>query len=116
MSSELLLNKADSISADFPFIITGDFNMIHSSKGYSMLTGPRESVPLLIDTYAVSDKKHTGPAYTYNGFSDKTRAGRIDYVFVRNGMPVREHRTFIRKERGAYISDHWPVMARVALR
>ena len=116
MSSELLLNKSDSISADFPFIITGDFNMIHSSLGYSILTRPRESVPLLIDTYAVSDKKHTGPAYTFNGFSDKTRAGRIDYIFVRNGMPVREHRTFIRKEHGVYISDHWPVMARVALR
>ena len=90
--------------------------MLISSEGYRILTGPRESIPLLFDTYAVSDKKHTGPAYTYNGFSDKTRAGRIDYIFVRNGMPVREHRTFIRKERGIYISDHWPVMARISLR
>ncbi|HUV00783.1 MAG TPA: endonuclease/exonuclease/phosphatase family protein [Bacteroidales bacterium] len=116
MSSELLLNKVDSIASGFPFVITGDFNMLHSSTGYDILTGPRESVPLLIDTYAVSEKRHTGPAYTFNGFSEKASAGRIDYIFVRNGMRVLEHRTFIKKEHGIYISDHWPVMAVVSTR
>ena len=53
MSSGLLLNKVDSIAAGFPFVITGDFNMLISSKGYEILTGPYESVPLLSDTYAV---------------------------------------------------------------
>lgn len=115
LSSELLLNKVDSIASSFPFIITGDFNMLISSKGYEILTGPYESVPLLIDTYAVSEKRPTGPAYTYNGFSDSTSSGRIDYIFVRNGMEVFEQRTFIKKEHGIYISDHWPVLAKVSL-
>jgi endonuclease/exonuclease/phosphatase family metal-dependent hydrolase len=116
MSSGLLLDQVDSIAADFPFVITGDLNMLISAKGYEILTGPYESVPLCNDTYAVSEKRPWGPAYTFNGFSESTSSGRIDYIFVRNGMNVLEHRTFIKKEHGVYISDHWPVMATVSLK
>jgi len=116
MSSGLLLDKVDSIASSFPFVITGDLNMLISSKGYEILTGPYESVPLLTDTYAVSEKRPLGPAYTFNGFSESTSSGRIDYIFVRNGMKVLEHKTFIRKEHGIYISDHWPVMATVSFK
>jgi endonuclease/exonuclease/phosphatase family metal-dependent hydrolase len=116
MSAGLLLDKVDSIAAGFPFVITGDFNMLISARGYEILTGPYESVPLLSDAYAVSEKRPTGPAYTFNGFSENTSSGRIDYIFVRNGMKVLEHRTFIKKEHGIYISDHWPVMATVSIK
>jgi endonuclease/exonuclease/phosphatase family metal-dependent hydrolase len=116
MSSELLLNKVDSIASGFPFVITGDLNMLISDKGYEILTGPYESVPLLRDTYAVTEKRPVGPAYTFNGFAENKSSGRVDYVFVRNGMKVLEHRTFIKKEHGIYISDHWPVMATVSLK
>jgi len=115
MSSGLLMNKVDSIADGFPFIITGDFNMLFSSKGYQILTGPYESVPLLSDSYAITEKRPIGPAYTFNGFSDSTSAGRIDYVFVRFGLKVLEHRTYIRKEHAIYISDHWPVMATISI-
>lgn len=116
MSSELLLNKVDSIASGFPFVITGNLNMLISDIGYEILTGPYESVPLLSDTYAVSEKRPVGPAYTFNGFSENKKAGRIDYIFVRNEMKVLDHRTFIKKEHGIYISDHWPVMATVSLK
>lgn len=114
-SSSLLLGRADSISDGFPFIITGDFNMLPTSKGYQILTGPAESVPLMKDSYGISEKKPGGPGYTYNGYSDKEGSGRIDYVFVKNGMKVLDHRTFIKKERGVFISDHWPVQAIVRI-
>jgi endonuclease/exonuclease/phosphatase family metal-dependent hydrolase len=116
MSAEMLLNKIDTIAAGFPFIVTGDFNMDISSKGYELLTGPHESVPLLSDSYKISEKRHMGPAYTFNGFSDKASGGRIDFIFVKNGMRVIENRTFIKKEHGIYISDHWPVMAVLSLK
>jgi endonuclease/exonuclease/phosphatase family metal-dependent hydrolase len=116
MSSGLLLNKVDSIASGFPFVITGDLNMLISDKGYEILTGPYESVPLLSDTYAVTEKRPVGPAYTFNGFAENKSSGRVDYIFVRNGMKVLDHRTFIRKEHGIYISDHWPVMARISLK
>lgn len=115
-SSSLLIEKVDSIAEGFPFVITGDLNMLISARGYEILTGPHESVPLLSDTYAVSKRRHIGPAYTFNGFSDNTSAGRIDYIFVRNGMEVLENRTIIKKEHGVFISDHWPVVAVISLK
>jgi endonuclease/exonuclease/phosphatase family metal-dependent hydrolase len=115
-SSGLLLYKADSIASGFPFVITGDFNMLPSSKGYEILTGPFESVPLLKDSYVISEENPDGPVYTYNGFSDKPGAGRIDYIFVRDGMKVLIHNTIIKKDRGIYISDHWPVLTMVTLK
>lgn len=115
MSSRILLNSIDSISGGFPFIVTGDFNMLPTSRGYSILTGPSESVPLLEDSYFISDKTPGGPQYTFNGFSDKQGSGRIDYIFVKPGLKVLEHNTIIRKENGVYISDHWPVQTVVSL-
>jgi len=116
MSSIMLLNKVDTIASGFPFIITGDFNMLPTSKGYEILTGPAESIPLLQDSYEISEKRPYGPEYTFNSFSDMGGSGRIDYIFVKEGMKVLDHRTTIKKERGVYISDHWPVEAIVRLR
>lgn len=115
-SSLLLLTKADSIATGFPIIITGDLNMLPSSEGYSILTGPFESVPLLKDTYEIAETNPKGPVYTFNGFSDKPGSGRIDYIFVRNGMKVLSHNTLIKKEKGIFISDHWPVTATVSIK
>jgi endonuclease/exonuclease/phosphatase family metal-dependent hydrolase len=116
MSSKILLREVEKISEDFPFIITGDFNMLPNSAGYSILTGPDESVPAIKDSYLISEKKPYGPAYTFNSFSDKPGTGRIDYIFVKNGMKVLDHRTLIRKEHGIFISDHWPVEATVSMK
>lgn len=114
MSARLLLFKVDSIAKGFPFIVTGDFNSKTASAAYKILTGPAESAPLLSDSYFITEKKPGGPHYTFNGFSDKGE-GRIDYVFVRPGMRVLEHKTVAKKERKVYISDHWPVEALVKL-
>ena len=115
MSSKLLLGKVDTIASGFPFIITGDFNMHPDSKGYAILTGPAESVPLLRDSFVISEKNPDGPLATTNGFTDEKRPGRIDYIFVKDGLRVLSHKTTIKKERGIFISDHWPVEAIVSL-
>ena len=116
MSSKILLKQVETIAGDFPFIITGDFNMLPASTGYSILTGPDESVPVLKDSYTITEKRPSGPGYTFNGFSDKPGTGRIDYIFVRNGMKVLDHRTIPKKEKGIYISDHWPVEAVISIK
>jgi len=116
MSSKILLKEVDRIAEGFPFIITGDFNMLPSSTGYGILTGPDESIPSIEDSYVISEKRPSGPNYTFNGFSDKPGSGRIDYIFVRNGMTVLEHATDIKKENDIYLSDHWPVNAKVLLK
>lgn len=116
MSSGLLLAKADSIASEFPFIITGDFNQLPTSRGYEILTGPAESIPLLKDSYVISHDNPDGPGYTFNGFSDKQGSGRIDYIFVKDGMKVFNHSTIVKKENNVYISDHWPVEAVISLK
>ncbi|MCX6326221.1 MAG: endonuclease/exonuclease/phosphatase family protein [Bacteroidia bacterium] len=116
MSSKILLKEVGKIAVGFPFIITGDFNMPPTSTGYSILTGPNESVPLLKDSYVISEKGPLGPTFTFNGFSEKRRSVRIDYIFVKNGMKVLDHRTVIKKEHGVYISDHWPVESTVLIK
>ncbi|MDO9340105.1 MAG: endonuclease/exonuclease/phosphatase family protein [Bacteroidales bacterium] len=116
MSSKILLNEVKKIAEGFPFIITGDFNMLRTSESYAILTGPAESVPLLKDSYTISEKRPLGPAYTFNGFSDKPGTGRIDYIFVRNGMKVLDHSTVIKKGKGIFISDHWPVKSTILIK
>ncbi len=113
MSAKLLLSKIDTITSAFPFIVTGDFNTLPGGEAYSILTGPAESVPLLMDAKEISEDNPEGPVYTYNGFSDTTSSTRIDYIFVRNGLRVLDHRVFVRKEHRVFISDHWPLAATV---
>jgi endonuclease/exonuclease/phosphatase family metal-dependent hydrolase len=115
MSSKILLREIEKITAGLPFIITGDFNMLPGSTGYNILTGPAESIPLLDDSYNVSEKRPSGPSFTYNGFSDKQGNGRIDFIFVKNGMKVLDHVISSKKEHGVFISDHWPVTAYVLI-
>lgn len=116
MSSRILLKEVGRIADGFPFIVTGDFNLLPYSTDYSILTGPSESVPVLQDSYFVSEKKPSGPTWTYNGFSDKPGTGRVDYIFVKNGMKVLSHNTLDAKEKNVFISDHWPVTARILLK
>ena len=115
MSSRVLLKEVNRISEGYPFIITGDFNMPPTSTGYSILTGPDESIPLLKDSYVITEKRPSGPVYTFNGFSDNAKTARIDYIFVRNGMKVIDYKTIVKKEKGIYISDHWPVEAVITM-
>lgn len=115
MSSKMILKEVSKIADGFPFIISGDFNMPPTSTGYSILTGPNESVPLLKDSYVITEKRPTGPVHTFNGFFDNSQTARIDYIFVRNGMKVLDYETIIKKENGVYISDHWPVKATILM-
>jgi endonuclease/exonuclease/phosphatase family metal-dependent hydrolase len=115
MSSKILLKEVSKIAEGFPFIISGDLNMPPTSTGYSILTGPNESVPLIKDSYVITEKRPSGPVYTFNGFSDKKETARIDYILVRNGMKVLEYKTVIKKEHGIFISDHWPVISLISI-
>lgn len=116
MSSMILLKEVEKIADGFPYIVTGDFNMLPYSTGYSILTGPDESVPILKDSYFASEKKPAGPTYTINGFSDKPGTGRVDYIFVKNGIRVLNHSTLVAKENKIFISDHWAVTAQILIK
>ncbi|MCU0362021.1 MAG: endonuclease/exonuclease/phosphatase family protein [Bacteroidales bacterium] len=115
-SSSMLLSEAERISEGLPFIITGDMNMVPDSRGYMILTEQDNPESLLSDSFVVSAAKPFGPKDTFNGFKDTAGQGRIDYIFVTRGSEVLSHRTIFRKDRGVFISDHWPVIAGTVLR
>ena len=109
MSSGVLLERVKKLAGDNDFIITGDFNNRPESPAIQrMIEGG-----YAVDSYDISATPPSGESYTFNGWSDDPREGRIDYIFVRNGMKVMSHATHRVIEDGVFISDHWPVTARI---
>ncbi|MDF1560536.1 MAG: endonuclease/exonuclease/phosphatase family protein [Bacteroidales bacterium] len=109
MSSGVLMEKVRELAGDYDFIITGDFNARPESLAIAgMLEGG-----LIVDTYLITETAPAGESYTFNGWKDQQGEGRIDYIFVRSGMKALSHATHRVIENGVFISDHWPVTARV---
>jgi endonuclease/exonuclease/phosphatase family metal-dependent hydrolase len=110
MSSGVLLDKVRELAGDNDFIITGDFNARPESLAIERMTQDGFAV----DSYTVSGTPPTGESYTFNGWRDEPGEGRIDYIFIRSGMKVVSHNTHRVIENGVFISDHWPVTARIS--
>jgi len=109
MSSGVLLENVIKLSGDNNFIITGDFNATPSSLAIKRMKEGNRAV----DSYTISNTRPEGLKYTFNGWKDAPGGGRIDYIFISNAMEVRSHYTWKIIEKGVFISDHWPVTARV---
>jgi len=109
MSSGVLLDRVRKLAGDNDFIITGDFNSLPESMAISKMT----EGGFAVDSYTISATSPEGESYTFNGWRDEPGEGRIDYIFVRSGMKVSSHKTHRVIEDGVFISDHWPVTARV---
>nr|HPK85337.1 endonuclease/exonuclease/phosphatase family protein [Bacteroidales bacterium] len=109
MSSGVLLGMVRKLAGDNNFVITGDFNALPESLAISRM----KEGGFAVDSYLISETPPAGQSYTFNGWKDEPREGRIDYVFVRNGMKVLSHEIHRIIEEGVFISDHWPVSARV---
>ncbi|MFN2337081.1 MAG: endonuclease/exonuclease/phosphatase family protein, partial [Bacteroidales bacterium] len=109
MSSGVLMERVRELSGDNDFVITGDFN----ARPESLAIARMKEGDLAVDAYLISETPPAGEEYTFNGWRDEPGEGRIDYIFVRNGMKVSSHATHRVIEEGVFISDHWPVTARV---
>lgn len=109
MSSGVLLEKVKELAGNNYFVITGDFNALPGS----LAIGRLKEGNFAVDSYDISGTVPAGESYTFNGWKDARGEGRIDYIFVRSGMKVLSHETFRIIEDGVFISDHWPVKARV---
>jgi endonuclease/exonuclease/phosphatase family metal-dependent hydrolase len=109
MSSGVLLGMVKELAGDNNFVITGDFNALPESLA---IQGMKEG-GLAVDSYLISETPPAGESYTFNGWQDEPGEGRIDYIFVRNGMKVLKYETHRVIREGVFISDHWPVVARV---
>ncbi len=110
--SALLIEKlVQSLGANRPVILTGDFNARSDFAGYQNLTGP------LRDAATTSQAPATGGNITFNGFGRDVQAdNKIDYIFVSPGVEVKTHRVVTDLYNGLYPSDHFPLVADILLR
>jgi len=109
---------------DEPYIVTGDFNAGEDNSAMRYLRGeirranslgieaPRS--PGLRDTYRVLHADRTGVG-TFNGFDGTTTGEKIDAILVSHVWEV-QHAAIVRTAQdNRYPSDHFPVVATVAI-
>jgi len=114
-SAKILLLKVKEISGNTPAVITGDFNAVPADEPIQVIRD--NSNPLhFTDSKELSGKPHYGPGGTFNGFKEKERNDQpIDFIFLRGNWKVRKHATISQTWEGRFASDHFSVLATLAL-
>lgn len=112
-SARIILRTIDEIADDEPAVLTGDFNIIDTSKPYQILTSS-----FLTDAKNTTKLPHVGANFTYIGFDVKAPddGRRIDYIFTNNAVQVLKHATLSSFQDSYFLSDHLPVVAEISLK
>ena len=107
-----------------PVIMTGDFNANESTSTIRFLKGEIERAfetttdpppsPKLRDSFRLMHPEATNVG-TFNGFRGESSRGKIDYVFVSDGVQAISAEIVQDNTDGRYPSDHFPVKATVRL-
>jgi len=114
-SSKLLVDVVEELTGgDFPVIVTGDFNYTRDKEGYSILTNTGNTTPLF-DTRDITLLPFDGRPHSANGFEEREKSKIIDYIFVNEGIRVKEYDILAIKKDNIYISDHYPVLSALVL-
>ncbi len=112
-SVELLLDKVDSREhGDEPFVITGDFN-VEETNPVMQYMKEHEPMPL-VDSYRVIHKEAKDVG-TYHGYEGGQEGRRIDYIMAREDMKVIDAKILTDEFDKGYPSDHYPVIALLAI-
>lgn len=110
-SSILLLNKIGEIAGNNIVFCTGDFNAAPDDEPIQILAKDGR----LKDSYLISIQPSYGTEGTFNSFRpDSPMKGRIDYIWVSEGVKVNKYGVLNDIQYGHFPSDHFPVMVSVA--
>ena len=111
-SSKLVLQKIKDIAGKEPVIFTGDLNGDQQSDWYKTLANSG----ILKDAYSQVPYPYANNA-TFNGFTGtKNRMEIIDHIFTSGKFSVSKWGILTDTYHGKYPSDHFPVLAVVALK
>lgn len=116
--SRLILRRMDEIVGDLPVLLTGDFNCNPGSKTYKLYEAAGFS-----DAHCLAGNP---PENTFHRFLGRNfiakppeSEARLDWILLRNGSGTRWETQFcynVRDEEAPmYPSDHYPVVADLAL-
>ena len=111
-SAQLLLERVKQLKADLPVIVLGDFNArAGANKTYDILLGEA----YLHDTWHTAAERLGEVVATFNGFRQMRRTDdRIDWILARGVKTLWTKIDTCAKE-GQFPSDHFPVIAEIAL-
>lgn len=110
-SAELILDKIKAVNTNnFPFVLTGDFNLEPDSEPIKLITTQ------LNDSRIVAEET-SGSVATFNGFNIKEKPKvRIDYVFIPKTITVNKYETLVDVKYNRYPSDHFPVYVELTVK
>ncbi|QDV64014.1 endonuclease/exonuclease/phosphatase family protein [Crateriforma conspicua] len=111
-SAKIIRTTAQQFAADYPVVVTGDFNCLPDSRPYQIITDDDDE-SLLADARTITQTPHRGPDSTWSGFREVEDGRRIDFIFVTSDVQVRRHVTFGDQVGGRFPSDHLPVVAAI---
>lgn len=114
-SAKLLLKKVKEMAGSLPVIVTGDFNATEDDEPIKIIAD-KNNPDHLTESISVSQTPHYGPTGTFNAFKSKEVSDKaIDHIFIKNKVNVLKHGTISESWNGRFSSDHFPVLAVVAL-
>lgn len=110
-SAKLILSKIKALNINnFPFVLTGDFNLESNSDPINLITSQLNDSRLMADEIL-------GPVATFNAFKvDEPAKTRIDYVFVPKNITVKKYEVLRELKNNRYPSDHFPVYVELELK
>lgn len=109
-SSLLLLKKIEEIAGDNTVFCTGDFNATPDDEPIQILKNDGR----LKDSYLISVQPPYGTEGTFNALNlNSPMKGRIDYIWVTEGVKVNKYGVLNELPYARFPSDHFPVMINV---
>jgi len=115
-TAHLIMRKWREISRGLPTILMGDFNLAPDSPAHELFcgrSGPKELAGRFRDCWQVLNKPEQG-AGTGHAFTGKGDT-RIDWILVTEEFTVKSIEILYDNANGIYPSDHFPVLAQLAL-
>ncbi len=115
-SVDLLLQRIGARAfPDEPVVVTGDFNVGETNPALLRLVGTGGQPGPFVDSFRLLHPDATEVG-TFTAFTfGRTDGDKIDYVLVRPGTKVLAAGIIRTNRDGRYPSDHFPVVARIAL-
>lgn len=110
-SSKLILKKIAEIAGDNPVLLTGDFNGSRESEWYQHLATSN----LLTDVYTKVKFPYANNS-SANGFRTPRGMAVIDHIFMTQQFAASKWGILTDTYFGKFPSDHFPVLAEVALK
>ncbi len=97
-------------------VVVGDFNADNDEESVAQLLRGAQGEALLRDSRLIAEQPVFGPAFSFNAFDAFPAKGQlIDHIFVGPGITVRTQGVIAQHENGRLASDHFPVVAVIAL-